>query len=133
MISHHILAIDQGMASTRAILFDNAIVWQDRRTADHCRILCDAGHEASHARVGAVFGNLSFPSASMSRYAESVWMGTGSPDAPGSQPDPRNRFGSGLPALILERALSLGANEYLTKPIQANRVLSVVKGLLKGD
>jgi len=32
-----------------------------------------------------------------------------------------------------ERALSLGANEYLTKPIQANRVLSVVKGLMKGD
>ena len=30
-----------------------------------------------------------------------------------------------------ERALGLGANEYLTKPIQANRVLSVVKGLLK--
>ena len=30
-----------------------------------------------------------------------------------------------------ERALSLGANEYLTKPIQANRVLSVVKGLMK--
>ena len=30
-----------------------------------------------------------------------------------------------------ERALSLGANEYLTKPIRANRVLSVVKSLLK--
>jgi two-component system chemotaxis response regulator CheY len=30
-----------------------------------------------------------------------------------------------------ERALDLGANEYLTKPIQANRVLSVVKGLMK--
>ena len=30
-----------------------------------------------------------------------------------------------------ERALSLGANEYLTKPIQANRVLSVVRALLK--
>jgi two-component system chemotaxis response regulator CheY len=30
-----------------------------------------------------------------------------------------------------ERAMSLGANEYLTKPIQANRVLSVAKGLLK--
>ena len=29
-----------------------------------------------------------------------------------------------------ERALRLGANEYLTKPIQANRVLSVVRGLL---
>ena len=30
-----------------------------------------------------------------------------------------------------DRALSLGANEYLTKPIQANRVLTVVKDLLK--
>lgn len=30
-----------------------------------------------------------------------------------------------------ERALKLGANEYLCKPIQANRVLAVVKGLLK--
>ncbi len=30
-----------------------------------------------------------------------------------------------------QRALSLGANEYLTKPIQANRVLSVAKSLLK--
>jgi two-component system chemotaxis response regulator CheY len=32
-----------------------------------------------------------------------------------------------------ERALSLGANEYLTKPIQANRVLTVVKGLMKDE
>ncbi len=30
-----------------------------------------------------------------------------------------------------ERALALGANEYLTKPIQANRVLSLAKSLLK--
>ncbi len=32
-----------------------------------------------------------------------------------------------------ERALSLGANEYLTKPIQANKVLSVARGLLQID
>jgi two-component system chemotaxis response regulator CheY len=32
-----------------------------------------------------------------------------------------------------ERALALGANEYLTKPIQANRVLQVAKGLLKAE
>ena len=32
-----------------------------------------------------------------------------------------------------ERALALGANEYLTKPIQANKVLQVAKGLLKID
>ncbi len=30
-----------------------------------------------------------------------------------------------------ERALSLGTNEYLTKPIQANKVLAVAKSLLK--
>ena len=30
-----------------------------------------------------------------------------------------------------ERALALGANEYLTKPIQANRVLAVARALLK--
>ena len=30
-----------------------------------------------------------------------------------------------------DRALALGANEYLTKPIQANRVLAVARGLLK--
>lgn len=32
-----------------------------------------------------------------------------------------------------ERALALGANEYLTKPIQANKVLSVAKALLKTE
>ena len=30
-----------------------------------------------------------------------------------------------------DRALALGANEYLTKPIQANRVLAVARALLK--
>lgn len=32
-----------------------------------------------------------------------------------------------------ERALALGANEYLTKPIQANKVLQVARGLLKRE
>lgn len=32
-----------------------------------------------------------------------------------------------------ERAIGLGANEYLTKPIQANKVLAVAKALLKSD
>jgi two-component system chemotaxis response regulator CheY len=30
-----------------------------------------------------------------------------------------------------DRAMALGANEYLTKPIQANKVLAVAKSLLK--
>ena len=32
-----------------------------------------------------------------------------------------------------ERALSLGADDYLTKPIQANQVLATAKGILKID
>jgi two-component system chemotaxis response regulator CheY len=32
-----------------------------------------------------------------------------------------------------ERAMGLGANEYLTKPIQANKVLGMAKSLLKLD
>jgi two-component system chemotaxis response regulator CheY len=32
-----------------------------------------------------------------------------------------------------ERAIGLGANEYLTKPIQANKVLAVARSLLKID
>ena len=32
-----------------------------------------------------------------------------------------------------ERAIGLGANEYLTKPIQANKVLAVAKARLKLD
>ena len=32
-----------------------------------------------------------------------------------------------------QRALALGANEYLTKPIQANRVLAGARGLLEKD
>ena len=32
-----------------------------------------------------------------------------------------------------ERAIGLGANEYLTKPIQANKVLAVARSLLKLD
>ena len=30
-----------------------------------------------------------------------------------------------------ERAMALGANEYMTKPIQANRVLAIARSLLK--
>ena len=32
-----------------------------------------------------------------------------------------------------QRAISLGANEYLTKPIQANKVLAVARSLMKMD
>ncbi|MEE8164509.1 MAG: beta-ketoacyl synthase N-terminal-like domain-containing protein, partial [Myxococcota bacterium] len=81
--------------------------------------LRDAGKQTGRSRVGAILGNLSFPSASMSRYAESVWLAaqnglpTNSDSLPSSAgPDPRNRFNSGLPALLLERGLELEAGAY---------------------
>ena len=68
--------------------------------------LAQARRSRGSDRVGAVVGNLSFPSRAMADFAASVWLkGT---DARINRVDPRNRFHSGLPALLLERALSLG-------------------------
>lgn len=48
----------------------------------------------------------------------------------------------GMPIIVIttegaredrERALALGANEYLTKPIQANKVLRIAQSLLKAE
>ncbi len=79
--------------------------------------LRDAGHvETDPTRFGAIFGNLSFPSARMAAFVEAeairaiAGYGSQALNEAGIQPtDPRNRFNSGLPALILERALQLGA------------------------
>ncbi|MEP6298960.1 MAG: polyketide synthase, partial [Ilumatobacter sp.] len=77
--------------------------------------LRDAGHDRSDARrFGAVFGNLSFPSAGMAAYAQAVWARDAvDRDIDDLAPtDPRNRFNSGLPALLLERALRLGVGAF---------------------
>ena len=68
--------------------------------------LRQAGHDGTRSeRVSAVLGNLSFPSREMSRYAEHVWLGRESVDA-------RNRFMSGLPALLLADELGLGGGAF---------------------
>ena len=69
--------------------------------------LREAGVEGG-PRVAAVFGNLSFPSSAMARYAERVWLGPGSPRRRRRPADARNRFMSGLPAHLVARALGLG-------------------------
>ncbi|MCB9669268.1 MAG: polyketide synthase dehydratase domain-containing protein [Alphaproteobacteria bacterium] len=63
--------------------------------------LRDAGHSGDGRRVGAIFGNLSYPSAGLSAYAEAVWFGRQRPDA-------MNRFMSGMPAHLLAASLGLG-------------------------
>ena len=70
--------------------------------------LREAGVEGG-PRVAAVFGNLSFPSASFARFAEREWLGPVLAGAAGIGPvDARNRFMSGLPAHLVARALGLG-------------------------
>ncbi len=58
------------------------------------------------SRTGLVLGNLSYPSESLSRLAEEIWS------AGRSGVDPRNRFVSGLPALLTARALGLGGGAF---------------------
>ncbi len=77
-------------------------------------------------RVGAVVGNLSYPSQALSQFAERIWLeGQRDPrtglQAPSSgllkelgvsHIDPHNRFMSGLPAHFLAQALGLGAGAF---------------------
>jgi len=73
----------------------------------HCarEALVDAGDRrrgvVDRGRVGAVFGNLGFPSSGMARWAEAFWQGR--PE----DGDPRDRFMSGGTAALLQRALGL--------------------------
>jgi acyl transferase domain-containing protein/3-hydroxymyristoyl/3-hydroxydecanoyl-(acyl carrier protein) dehydratase len=66
--------------------------------------LAEAGRPGPHPGAGLVLGNLSYPTAGLSRVAEQVWR-DGRPE-PGT--DPRDRFSSGLPAHVAATALSLG-------------------------
>jgi len=71
----------------------------------HCaREALDAVRGA-RGRVGAVFGNLGFPSAGMAAFAHGVWSGSGAGD-------PRNRHMSGGCAALLQRALGLDAGSF---------------------
>src|SRR5690606_1800166 len=68
-------------------------------------------------RTGAVLGILGFPCAEMARFAEQEWLhGSGLQLDSGlrrsAAVDPRNRFQSGLPVLLLRQALGLGAGGF---------------------
>lgn len=63
------------------------------------------GQTRRTGRVGAVLGNLGFPSAGMAAFADQVWTGKG-------HADPRNRAMSGGTAALLARALNLDGGSY---------------------
>jgi acyl transferase domain-containing protein len=65
-----------------------------------------AGSAAHLNATGLVLGNLSFPSAAMARFAESVWL------EKSTRPHAKNRFNSGLPAHLAAHALGLGGGAF---------------------
>ena len=70
----------------------------------HCtRAALQQAQLQTPARIGAVFGNLGFPSEAMAAFADQVWHGSD------KGIDARNRYMSGGTADILARAMSLNA------------------------
>ena len=82
-------------------------------------------------RAGAVVGNLSYPSSSLSRYAERFWLqrllgGNEAFDRLGLPAvDPRNRFMSGLPAHFLVQALGLGGVAFALDAACASSIYAI--------
>lgn len=85
--------------------------------------LRDCGTEVGASalkRASLVLGNLSYPSQSLSQFAESIWLSSQPHFLDGKsqsllgieRPDPRNRFMSGRPARFAAQALGLGGNAY---------------------
>ncbi len=78
--------------------------------------LRDARFSGDAARVGAVLGNLSFPSGGMADYAARVWADQADPTLAArlglDSANPTNRFMSGLPAQLLANGLGLGAGAF---------------------
>jgi len=79
------------------------------------------GHEPRqrHARAGLILGNLSYPSRSLGLYSEAIWRGT----TPGAKSC--TRFVSGLPALLLARALGLGGPAFALDAACASSLYAV--------
>jgi 3-oxoacyl-(acyl-carrier-protein) synthase/3-hydroxymyristoyl/3-hydroxydecanoyl-(acyl carrier protein) dehydratase/1-acyl-sn-glycerol-3-phosphate acyltransferase len=92
--------------------------------------LRDVRYRGDKARAGAVVGNLSYPSSSLSRFAERFWLGQvldgqafdrlGLPAV-----DPRNRFMSGLPAHFLAQALGLGGVAFALDAACASSIYAI--------
>jgi len=76
------------------------------------------------SRTGLVLGNLSYPSAGLTRFAEQIWRD----GQPGDDTDPMERFSSGLPAHFAARALGLGAGSFALDAACASSLYAVKLG-----
>jgi acyl transferase domain-containing protein/3-hydroxymyristoyl/3-hydroxydecanoyl-(acyl carrier protein) dehydratase len=83
----------------------------------HCarEALRDAGQTVRRepdTRAGLILGNLSYPSSSMTRFAESIWLERAGVEGRGHPPHPLNRFMSGAPAHLAARALGFAGGAF---------------------
>ncbi|THA87318.1 acyltransferase domain-containing protein, partial [Streptomyces sp. LRa12] len=82
--------------------------------------LTEAGRTTPLRHGGLILGNLSYPTPTGAAFAEHVWLSAQRPQLREAlltggrhpRPDARNRFSSGLPALLAARALGLGAGAW---------------------
>ncbi len=85
--------------------------------------LREAGDERmglrARARTGAVFGNLGFPTATMNRFAQAVWLG----QTP--RPPIRNRFMSGGAAALARDAFGLQADVFCLDTACASSLVAI--------
>jgi acyl transferase domain-containing protein/3-hydroxymyristoyl/3-hydroxydecanoyl-(acyl carrier protein) dehydratase len=90
--------------------------------------LREAGQQAAPSvpapRAGLVLGNLSYPSAGLTRFAEQIWRD----GQPGRDTDAMERFSSGLPAHFAARALGLGAGGFALDAACASSLYAVKLG-----
>ncbi|MGW4759074.1 beta-ketoacyl synthase N-terminal-like domain-containing protein [Streptomyces chartreusis] len=117
------------LASSDILSLDPLVRWVLHAARDALR---EAGGTTNTDRTGLVMGNLSFPSAGLARFAESVWL-DGAPDSlrrllpahATRRPDARNRFSSGLPAHLAAQALGLGAGAFALDAACASSLYAV--------
>ena len=93
--------------------------------------LREAHFRGDKARAGAVVGNLSYPSSSLSHFAERFWLKRLLQRQQDfdrltlATVDPRNRFMSGLPAHFLAHALGLGGIAFALDAACASSIYAI--------
>jgi acyl transferase domain-containing protein len=97
--------------------------------------LNDAGYQnAKGINAGIILGNLSYPSPSMSEFAESIWLDAQAADffdgkarqlANVKKPHAINRFMSGLPAHIVARALDVSGGAFAIDAACASSLFAI--------
>jgi 3-oxoacyl-(acyl-carrier-protein) synthase/3-hydroxymyristoyl/3-hydroxydecanoyl-(acyl carrier protein) dehydratase len=90
----------------------------------------DVRFRGDKARAGVVVGNLSYPSSSLSRFAERFWLEKFLDKQAFDRlalptVDPRNRFMSGLPAHFLAQALGLGGVAFALDAACASSIYAI--------